>query len=112
MVDIIPTYNPSYQTLTYGGVELVDNVPTKQYTITSFVPQVVSMRQARLALLESNLLATVDTAIAGGTDEALKIEWEYAQEVRRDWQSLIALATTLNITEQQLDELFILASTK
>lgn len=78
----------------------------------SAIPQVVSMRQARLALLESNLLATVDNAISTGTDEALKIEWEYAQDVRRDWQSLIDLATSLNLTSTDLDNLFILASTK
>ncbi len=41
------------------------------------IPSVVSMRQARLALLQQNLLATVDAAIAAG-NEADKITWEYA----------------------------------
>lgn len=76
------------------------------------IPQVVTMRQARLALLEQGLLATVDTAIAGGTDEAMKIEWEYATEVRRDWASLITMTETLGMTSAQLDDLFLLASTK
>jgi len=75
------------------------------------IPQVVTMRQARLALLQSNLLSTVDTAIANGTDEAMKIEWEYATEVRRDWASLIAMTTTMGMTSAQLDDLFLLAST-
>lgn len=73
-------------------------------------PKVVTMRQARLALLQSNLLATVDTTIATGTDEAMKIEWEYATEVLRDWDSLITLTTAMGMTSAQLDDLFLLAS--
>lgn len=72
---------------------------------------VVTMRQARLALLQSGLLATIQTAITNGTDDAMKIEWEYATEVRRDWASLIALTTTLGMTDIQLDSLFELAAT-
>lgn len=75
-------------------------------------PKVVTMRQARLALQQNNLLAAVDATIATGADEAMKIEWEYATEVRRDWPSLNVLATALGMTSTQLDELFILASTK
>ena len=71
------------------------------------VPQVITMRQARLVLLNANLLDTVETAIANGTDETLKIEWEYATEVRRDWESLMATATALGMTEIDLDNLFI-----
>ena len=74
-------------------------------------PKVVTMRQARLALLQSGLLQTVQDAIANGTDEAMKIEWEYATEVKRDWGSLITLVTQLGITDLQLDDLFQLAST-
>ena len=74
-------------------------------------PKVVTMRQARLALLQGGLLATIETAITTGTDEAMKIEWEYATEVRRDWGSLITLVTQLGITDLQLDDLFQLAST-
>ena len=74
-------------------------------------PKVVTMRQARLALLQSGLLQTVTDAILNGTDEAMKIEWEYATEVKRDWNSLVALTTALGITDLQLDDLFQLAST-
>ena len=74
-------------------------------------PKVVTMRQARLALLQSGLLQTVQDAIANSTDEAMKIEWEYATEVKRDWDSLVTLTTALGITDLQLDDLFQLAST-
>ena len=75
------------------------------------VPDVITMRQARLALLQSSLLTTVTDGIMSGTDEELKIEWEYATEVRRDWDNLITMATALGLTEQQLDDLFILGGT-
>ena len=73
-------------------------------------PKVITMRQARLALLDKGLLTAVDEAIATGTDEVLKVEWEYATEVRRDWVNLIAMATSLGMTEEQLDNLFIKGS--
>ena len=70
----------------------------------------ITMRQARLALLNAGLLELVDNAIATGSDEVLKVEWEYATEVRRDWSNLISMALTLGITEEQLDNMFIEAS--
>lgn len=75
-------------------------------------PRVVTIRQFRLALLESGLLTTVTDAISAGTNETLKIEWEYATEVNRNWDSLIALATSLGKTSADIDALFQLASTK
>ena len=84
----------------------VSELPVSPLPITT-----VTMRQARLALLQSGLLATIETAITTGTDEAMKIEWEYATEVKRDWSSLVTLAETLGMTSQELDNLFQLAST-
>ena len=73
------------------------------------VPQVVTMRQARLALLGAGLLDTVETAI-NGAGPAAKIEWEYAQEVQRGAGLVPAMATALGMTELQIDDLFIAAS--
>lgn len=73
------------------------------------IPSVVSMRQARLALLQSNLLAQVNTAIETGA-EADKITWEYATEVNRNDALVKNMATALQLTEQQLDDLFLIAS--
>ena len=81
-----------------------------EYLYCEPVPEAITMRQARLALLAVNLLATVSEAIATGTDEVLKVEWEYATEVRRDWVNLINMATSLGMTEEQLDDLFIKGS--
>ena len=79
--------------------------------IAAALPKTVTMRQARLALLQSSLLVTVTDAINASTDEALKIEWEYATEVKRDWPSLISLSTGLGMTDTDLDNIFLLAST-
>lgn len=73
-------------------------------------PITVSMRQARLALLQAQLLDEINLAIQNGT-EADKITWEYATEVNRSDALVINLSVALGLTEQQLDDLFMLAST-
>jgi hypothetical protein len=78
------------------------------------VPQSVSMRQARLALLSIGKLADVDTAIAAMPSpdkEAAQVEWEYAAEVQRNSALVLGLIPALGLTEQQTDELFIQAAT-
>ena len=73
------------------------------------IPQSVTMRQARLALLGAGLLDTVETAIAG-VGPAAKIEWDYATEVQRASGLVPAMATALGLTEDQIDALFIAAA--
>lgn len=77
------------------------------------VPQTVSMRQARLALLGAGLLAKVDQLVANLPDpprEAAIQEWEYSSEVRRDSTFIASLAPALGLTEAQIDQLFINAA--
>lgn len=79
----------------------------------SDVPQAVTMRQARLALLAANMLTTVNTAIAGmsgAEGEAARIEWEYAQEVRRDSALVQSLIPALGMNDAALDALFTAAA--
>lgn len=75
------------------------------------IPQTVSMRQARLALLEAGLLDTVSTAMQGA-GQAEQIEWEYATEVRRDSALVAAMAVALGLNDAQLDALFVAAAGK
>jgi hypothetical protein len=78
------------------------------------IPSVVSMRQARRALLEKSLLASVDsiiTSLPSPEKEAAEIDWVYAQEVKRSDPLVQALASALELTKQDLDNLFLLAST-
>jgi hypothetical protein len=78
------------------------------------VPNQVTMRQARLALLGAGLLDGVDAAIAAIEDEtqrrAAQITWDFAQEVRRDFPLVLALAGAFGLTDAQIDELFIAAA--
>lgn len=78
------------------------------------VPVVVTMRQARLALLKSGLLTQVNTAIAnmpGVTGDAARITWEFAGDVQRNDPLLAQLAGALGLSYAQLDDLFRLAAT-
>lgn len=77
------------------------------------VPQVISMRQARLALHSAGLLTMVEAAIDAQAEPfktQAMIEWDYATEVARTWPTLMLLAPVLGLTEAQLDALFISAS--
>lgn len=80
----------------------------------SKVPKIVTMRQARLALLHANLLQDATSAInamPGVEGDAARIEWEYAQEVHRDSALVASLAKALKLSDGQLDELFTEAAT-
>lgn len=76
----------------------------------SVVPQSVTPLQARQALLASNLLDAVNAAVAGA-DAATKLAWEYATAVERNSPFTKTLATALNLTDAQVDALFIKAAT-
>jgi hypothetical protein len=77
------------------------------------IPQTVSMRQARLALLGAELLHLIDPAIAELPEPqrtAASIEWEYAQEVRRNDPLVLMLAPVLGLDDAGLDALFTTAA--
>lgn len=83
------------------------------WAIVPVVPERVSMRQARLAMLQAGILDDVETLIQqmpGDEGRAARIDWEYALDVRRDWPLVGALGTQIGMTEQQVDELFIAAA--
>ena len=62
-----------------------------------------------LALLAAGLLPTVTAAVAAA-DAVAQIEWEYAQEVRRYWPTLLALQGAVGLSDAQLDALFVAAA--
>lgn len=69
------------------------------------VPQVVTPRQARLALLAAGLLDDVNAAIAAAGTQA-QIDWDYALEIRRDNALIASMAGGLGLTSAQIDDLF------
>ena len=70
-----------------------------------FVPQQVTMRQARLELLSRDLLDDVDAVIAVAGRVA-QIEWEYASTVDRDNPVIAVVQQQQGMTDEQIDDLF------
>jgi hypothetical protein len=97
------------ETVPLSAEEIADIEARRAAEAEASKPRRVTMRQARLALLQQNLLASVESAVAqAGT--AAQIEWEYATELRRDHPLTVSLSAALGLTEQQLDDLFTLAA--
>ena len=89
-----------------GRPELQDAPPV--------VPQSVTMRQARLALLSVGYLDRVQEAFANISDEQVKkaamIEWEYAGTVERASPFTTQMAALLGLSSDDLDRLFMAAA--
>ena len=73
------------------------------------VPEAVTPRQARLALLASGLLDAVETTLAMPQNRAALITWEYALEIRRDDPLIATIGTAMEMSSGQIDDLFIAA---
>ena len=72
------------------------------------IPQVITMRQARLQLLDLELLDDVEALVA--LDRKSQIEWEYASEVYRQSPLITSVKEAIGLTDKQIDDMFIAAS--
>jgi hypothetical protein len=111
-----------------GAIEQVDDAWVQQWTVRAAtpdeqtaidegdkipVPQEVSMRQARLALLSRGVLGQVDAAIdslPSPDREAARIEWDYSSVVARDSPLVVMMGGALELDSGELDQLFIAAA--
>lgn len=88
---------------------------SREFTAEELRPEmVVTMRQARLALLQQNKLADVTNAIAAlpdGEREVAEIQWEYGSTVERLSPLVVSLISALGLTDETMDDLFELAKT-
>jgi hypothetical protein len=69
----------------------------------------ITMRQAKLTLSRNGLRTEADEAIAameGQQGEEARIEWQYASTLNRDHPLVAALADTLDLSDEYVDELF------
>ena len=64
----------------------------------------ITMRQARLYLLGAGLLEQVDSIVS--QNEAWKIEWEYATDVVKNSQLVVALSNQLGLSSEAIDVMF------
>ena len=102
-----PAHDPATQHCAWDGGQWVVSA------IVPVVPDSVTMRQARLALLGAGKLAMVDTAIDSMPEpqkSAARIEWEYCNEVQRHNGFVAALGPALGMTSAQIDALFVAAA--
>ncbi len=95
-----------------AGWKLVDGEWTEPEPVI-YTHQEVTMRQARLALLENGLLANVQPAINSLPEPdktKAQIEWEYSNALQRGNPFVATLGTALGLNEEALDNLFITAA--
>ena len=111
----VPHYAAQFIEVTddcFGGYELV-NGQWQQPPTPVQTPQEVTMRQARLALLENGLLANVQPAINSLPEPdktKAQIEWEYSNALQRGNPFVDVLGAALGLSSQDLDDLFIQAA--
>lgn len=77
------------------------------------VPQEVQLWRVRTVLKLSNLEETITTALDAleePTKTGAKTIWEYGTTVERNSQTVLFLQTALQMTDAQVDEIFIQAS--
>lgn len=108
-----------------AAVEMIDGEWTQLWTVRDMtpeeveasrppVPQEVTMRQARLALLAIGKLDEVPPAIEGlsGADrDVARIEWEFSSTVVRSRALVVMLGQALGLDDEALDQLFVTAAT-
>ena len=80
----------------------------KLVEIPKEVPQEITPLQSKLQLLEIGLLDEVEALVTA--DRKVQLYWEYASVIERDNEILLMMATSLGMTEEQLDDLFIKAN--
>ena len=85
-----------------------DNGFITQEIPKTIIPNSITMRQARLHLLDLELLDDIESFIS--QNRAWQIEWEYASEVQRTNQLIPALQSALGLFDTDVDAMFIEAS--
>lgn len=97
---------------------LEGNTPEPEFTSEELAqqledakPKVITPLQARLALSEMLLRQAVEDAMVTATQD-VKDFYEFALEWKRDNAQLLAMTTSLGMSTADIDNFFLLASTK
>lgn len=102
-----------YQDSVIGSECKIDEYTPPPFIPVIYVPSSVTMRQARLALLQAGLLDKIDAAINSLPEpkkSAAKIEWEYSQEVQIASEMTTFIAQIVGLSGEQINQLFINAA--
>lgn len=76
------------------------------------VPTSVTRAQARIALHEAGLLGQVEAAVAAHPYYPVRIWWADALTFERSNSYLAAIAVEMELTEEQVDALFVTAASR
>lgn len=90
-------------------------IVSKGYTIqpftpTDFVPHSVTPLQARKALRQAGLMESFSVMMNQASEE-IQEEWQYANSIERSNYLIAQFANDLGLSETDVDNLFVLAST-
>ncbi len=87
----------------------IEDESTQEFPVdTNNVPIKITRLQAKLQLLEIGLLDEVEDLVA--QDRKVQLYWKEADNFYRTDSILLSMATTIGLTDEQLDDLFIEAS--
>ena len=86
------------------------NLPLMPETEPVFVPQEIAIWQLRLTLANRNLFAQAEAVIQSMNNAALTTLWEYGNTVKRNSSALDTLMSALDLSSDDVDEIFIEAS--
>ena len=108
-IEINGVWTQQWSSRSYTAEEIAANLQNFRDTAK------VTPRQARLALLQNGITDANIQAIIDGLSEpeksAVKIEWEYALDIKRNHTWVASLGAALGLSETDLDSLFELAQT-
>lgn len=94
--------------------EEADTIRAQQQAIRNEAEQLrivnISPRQIRMAMTQMGLRETVEAVIAAG-DQDLKDWYQFSTYFDRNHPQVIAMATALNVSDAQLDALWLLGKT-
>ena len=110
----IPVYDNDNYIFVENNTPLYENkIVYKEGSIVE-IPLSVSMAQARIALIDMGLIDKVQVTLNAIPDEKERAKalawWEYAQTVDRSHATVEALIKVLELSEAQVDDLFMIAS--
>ena len=75
------------------------------------IPQEVTKFQAKVALYQAGMLEAVEAEISKPeTQMEMKLAWQDAQTFKRTSSFVNGMASLLGLTDQQVDDLFVLAA--
>lgn len=92
-----------------SGWDIALNAPQPEIPV-KFVPELVTKYQAKMALIQAGLYTQIDQFIRDSNDNVLKVAWYDAAAFQRSNPFISTLGSLFNLTEEQIDDLFITAS--